>query len=362
MLYERRSVPTYCKECNKMGLQFKELVVRKEIELKDLKGKVLAVDSYNYLYQFLTTIRSADGSALTDKQGNVTSHLIGLFSRTTALMEAGLKLIFVFDGKPPEIKIKTWEKRTAVKKEASLKLKEAEAAGDIEGMRKFAARTAVLTKEMLVDAKKVITALGLPIVQAPSEGEAQTAYLVKKKEAYASVSQDYDNLIFGCPLLVRNLSIAGKKKRMGKLAFQTVKPEMISLKEVLDHLNLSLDQLIVLAILIGTDYNPGGVKGIGPKTALKLVKEHKEDFAALFREVKWEEHYPGLKWGWLFQTIKEIPVTDDYSLKWEKINEEELIELLVKKHDFSEERVRGRLEKLRAEQGRLGQKGLGSFF
>src|SRR3989344_4417389 len=175
-----------------MGLQLKELVVKEEISIKDLKGKVLAIDSMNYLYQFLTTIRTADGSLLTDKKGRVTSHLIGLFNRTTSLMEQGLKLVFVFDGKAPEVKRKTWEKRWSAKNEAFLKLKEAEEKGNLEEMRKFAPRTAVLNKEMIADAKKVIGALGLPIIQAPSEGEAQTAYLVKKGDAFASVSQDYD--------------------------------------------------------------------------------------------------------------------------------------------------------------------------
>ena len=233
-----------------MGLQFKDLVVKKEIAIKDLKGQVLAVDSYNLLYQFLTTIRAPDGSALTDTKGRVTSHLIGLFNRTTALMEQGLKLVFVFDGQPPDIKQKTWEKRTAVKKEAAKKLKAAQEVKDWEGARKYASRTSVLDQEMIAEAKKLLTALGLPIVQAPSEGEAQTAYMVKKGDAYASISQDYDNLIFGCPLLIRNLSLAGKRKRAGKFAFTTVKPEAISLAEVLKHLHLELEQLIVLAIFM----------------------------------------------------------------------------------------------------------------
>lgn len=345
-----------------MGLNFKELVVKKEIAVKDLKDKVLAVDSMNLLYQFLTTIRAPDGSALTDRKGRVTSHLIGLFNRTASLMEQGLKLVFVFDGKAPEIKKKTWEKRTAIKKEASLRLKEAEEAGKIEEMRKFAARTAVLDKEMLNDAKNVIKALGLPIVQAPSEGEAQTAYLVKKGDAYASVSQDYDNLIFGCPLLVRNLSIEGKRKRAGKFAYERVKPEIISLKEVLKNLKLDLDQLVVLAILVGTDYNPGGIKGIGPKTALKLLKEFPNNFDAIFKKVEWNKHYPDLEWKEVFNTIKEIPVTDDYRLEWKPIDGKNLFNLLVKEHDFSERRVRSKLEKIREQKGKLSQKGLSSFF
>src|SRR3989344_2992710 len=257
-----------------MGLNFKELIVKQEISIKDLYGKVLAIDSMNLLYQFLTTIRGPDGSVLTDKNGHVTSHLIGLFSRTTSLMESGLKLVFVFDGKPPEIKAKTWEKRKRIKQEASLKLKLAQEEDNLEDMKKFAARTSILTKEMIHDAQELIQALGLPIVQAPSEGEAQTAYMVKTGKAYASISQDYDNLIFGCPLLIRNLSLEGKRKKAGTLGYTVVKPEAIYLQDVLKHLSLNLDQLIVLAILVGTDYNPGGVKGIGPKTGLKLLKEH----------------------------------------------------------------------------------------
>ena len=345
-----------------MGLQFKDLVVKKEISIANLHGKILAVDGMNLLYQFLTTIRGPDGSALTDKNGKVTSHLIGLFYRTTSLLESGLKLAFVFDGKAPEIKQKTWEKRTQIKTEAALKLKEAEEAGKVEDMRKFASRTAILTKEMRLEAQRLIAAFGCPVIQAPSEGEAQTAYMVKQGKAYASVSQDYDNLIFGCPCLVRNLSLEGKRKKAGKFAYEKVNPELILLDEVLAHLNLELEQLIVLAILVGTDYNPGGIKGIGPKNGLKLLKEYGKDFQAIFEKVEWDKHYPELSWKEIFDTIKNIPVTDEYKLEWKPLNEKEILELLVREHDFSEERVKARLEKLKELSKGAAQKGLGSFF
>jgi flap endonuclease-1 len=345
-----------------MGLKFKDIVTKKEVSLSDLKNKILAVDSMNLLYQFLTTIRGPDGTVLTDKEGRVTSHLIGLFSRTTSLMEAGLKLVFVFDGKAPEIKRKTWEKRTAIKKEASLKLKEAEFAGDIKEMKKLSARTAILTKDMVSDAKNLINLLGLPIVQAPSEGEAQTAYMVKMGDAYASVSQDYDNLIFGCSTLVRNLSIEGKRKKIGQFGFQKVKPEIIILEDVLNNLGVNQDQLIVAAILSGTDYNPGGIRGIGPKKSLKLLKEYGNDFEEIFKQVHWDENCSDLSWKEIFDTIKEIPVTDEYELKWEKVNEKELIKLLVDGHGFSIERVTNKLNKLKNQQKQLSQKGLSSFF
>src|SRR3989344_2025596 len=345
-----------------MGLNIKDLIVKEEITIKALKGKILAVDSMNILYQFLTTISGIDGSVLTDSKGRVTSHLIGLFSRTTVLMEQGIKLVFVFDGKPPAIKQETWEKRRNIKEEAELKFQEAEKMGYQEEMRKYASRTTRLTKEMIIDAKNLITALGLPIVQAPSEGEAQTAYLVKKGDAYASLSQDYDNLIFGCPRLLRNLSIEGRRKKIGKAAYRTIKPEVINLKKVLDHLEINLSQLRALAILMGTDYNPGGVKGIGPKTALKMVKKHQNDFESLFKEANWLNYFPELSWKDLIEVIENIPVTDNYDLKWHKINLPEAIKLLVSGHDFNPEKVEAKLKKLEAGQNILSQQGLKSFF
>ena len=277
-------------------------------------------------------------------------------------MESGLKLVFVFDGKPPEIKAKTWEKRKRIKQEASLKLKLAQEEDNLEEIKKFAARTSILTKEMIHDAKELIQALGLPIVQAPSEGEAQTAYMVKTGKAYASISQDYDNLIFGCPLLIRNLSLEGKRKKAGTLGYTVVKPEAIYLQDVLKHLSLNLDQLIVLAILVGTDYNPGGVKGIGPKTGLKLLKEHNNNFLKIFHAVEWDKHYLDISWQEIFDTIKNIPTTDDYKLEWKPLDEKKLHHLLVEERNFSAERVRSKLEKLSEIKGTLAQKGLGSFF
>src|SRR3989338_7500310 len=134
-----------------MGLIIRDLIVKEEINLADLSGKIIAIDSMNMLYQFITTIRGPNGTMLTDNNGNVTSHLIGLFNRTVTFLEHGIKPIFIFDGKAPEIKRKTWEKRSALKAEALLKLKEAELTGDEDDIKKYAVRTAILTKEMCAD-------------------------------------------------------------------------------------------------------------------------------------------------------------------------------------------------------------------
>ena len=269
-----------------MGVAFKDLIISKEMELDFLENKTIILDAYNILYQFLTTIRSRDGALLMDSKGNITSHLVGLFSRTANLMQKNLKMVFVFDGKPPELKQKTREERNALKLEAEKRYLEAKKRKDKEEMRRYASRTSRLTKEMVEESKELISLLGLPVVQAPSEGEAQAAYMVRKNRGYAVGSQDFDSLIHGAKKLVRNLSISGRRKKAKTAAYETVKPEIIDLDQNLSNLGISQDQLIVLSMIIGTDYNPGGIKGIGPKNALRLVKQHK-DLDSLFKEVKW---------------------------------------------------------------------------
>jgi flap endonuclease-1 len=328
-----------------MGSKINELFEGKKIGLDDLSGKTIVVDSYNQLYMFLSSIRGADGSYLQDSHGNITSHLSGLFSRFTNLMRHDIKFIFVFDGKPPELKTKERERRAQIKQEAELKFEEAKKEGNLEEMKKFASRTSKLSKEMLDDAKELITALGCPIVQAPSEGEAQAAHLVKKGEAYALLSQDADSLAFGSELLVKNLTISHRRKRPGSFDYVDVEPELISLHDTLNVIGIDQEQLIVLSILTGTDYNYGGIKGIGPKNALKLVKQYGKDFDALFKEVKWEEHFE-VSWKEIYEFIKHCPTTDDYKLKFDYPNREKVIEILVEKHDFNRERVEKTIDAL----------------
>ncbi len=344
-----------------MGLQLKDLVQGKEIELKDLAGKRIAIDTYNILYQFLASISSADGSLLTDSHGNVTSHLMGLFSRTTHLMQYNIQLIFVFDGKAPELKKIEQERRRTVKEEAQAAYQHAKEEEDIESMKKFAARTARLTPEMLAEAKALITALGFPIVQAASEGEAQVAYLVKQGDADYGASQDYDTLLYGIPRLVRNLSIAGKRKKAGTHSYDIVKPQIITTQEILNTLGIDREQLIALAILMGTDYNKEGIPGIGPKKALKLVKEYKKDFSTMFQAAEWDTHY-SFSWKKIYDLILHMNVSQDYAIQFRSFETEIVVKLLCVKHDFSKERVISTLEKLEQMNLSKKQKGLGEFF
>ena len=184
--------------------------------------------------------------------------------------------------------------------------------------------------------------------------------MVGKNEGFAVGSQDFDSLIHGATKLVRNLSISGKRKKGSSIGYDTIKPELIDLSENLNNLGIDQNQLIALAMIVGTDYNPGGIKGIGPKNALKLVKQYKTDFDSLFKEVKWNENFD-FSWTEVYYLIKKMPTTDNYNLNFENVRTEEIYELLVNQHDFSEQRVKPTLEKLKKETDGKQQKSLGDF-
>lgn len=334
-----------------MGVDISSLVVAQDIELASLKTKKVAIDAYNTLYQFLSIIRQRDGTPLMDSKGRVTSHLSGLFHRTINLMEAGIKPCFVFDGQAPELKADVQEQRRAIKEKATKEHKKALEKGDIEEARKWGQQTSRLTKEMVSESKKLLSAMGLPYVQAIGEGEAQAAWMVKEKMVYAVVSQDYDSLLFGAPLLVRNLSVGGKRKLPGKQAYVTVKPQKISLIDTLNDLKIVKEQLIKLAILLGTDYNKG-VKGIGPKKALEIVRA--QQFGKYTDEVK--------HWKRVEQMFLEPPIAKDFNLIWTEPDKNEIYHILCSEHDFSKTRVDNALKKLSEAKGERSQEGLDEFF
>ena len=321
-----------------MGVKLSGLVERKDIKWEQLEGKTLAIDASNVLFQFLSSIRQADGTPLMDNHSNVTSHLVGLFSRVPNMLQKGITPIFVFDGKPPLLKAKTHAIRKGLKDKAAQAYERAALEEDTESMGKYSKQFSRLNQEMIKESKELLQALGLPIVQAPSEAEAQCAYMAKKKKVWASASQDYDSLLFGAPRLIQNLTLSSKRKLPGG-KFKYISPYMIELKQVLDVLELNQDELIILGILVGTDYNPGGVHGIGPKKALKLIQSGKK-FKTIFEELE-----TNFDWEEIFETFKKIPV-NDIDLKEEKLDIDKVKEILVEKHNFGIERVESTLAKL----------------
>ncbi|WP_094227511.1 flap endonuclease-1 [Methanolobus psychrotolerans] len=338
-----------------MGVDIGDLLKRSTIEVSDLSLNVVAIDAFNTLYQFLSIIRQRDGTPLKDSQGNITSHLSGILYRMANLVEAGVKPVFVFDGKPPEWKSVTIHKRTEARENAKAKWEEAKEQGLAEEAYKYAQASSKVDASIVEDSKKLLTAMGIPFVDAPSEGEAQAAYMVKKGDADKIASQDYDSLLFGSPLVVRNLTVSGKRKLQKKNIYVDVKPEIISLKDNLNELGISHSQLIDIALCIGTDFNEG-LEGIGPKTALKLIKEHgniENMLASKGLEIPDMED--------IKEFFKSPPVTDDYLLKWKKPDTAQVISFLCNEHDFSEDRVTKALERLEASSGG-GQSTLDKWF
>ena len=318
-----------------------------EIEIPKLKGKTLAVDAFNTLYQFLSTIRQHDGMPLMDENKNITSHHSGIFYRNISLISEGMKLIYVFDGKPPELKAKIHKKRGLIRDEYKEKYELAKASEDISLMRKYSSQLIRLDDEMIKESKELLEALGIAVVQAPSEGESQAAHLAKTKEVYASASQDYDSLLFGAPLLIRNLTLARKKKTFS--GFVEVKPEIIKLDKVLEELEINLEQLICIGILVGTDYNPKGIPRIGQKKALKYVKEYvtkEEIFDSLKEKIDSLEPFDQFDPYEIYDLFAKAEVTNE-EIKFPEINLKKIKEILVTRHGFSEERVNKQLDKLR---------------
>ena len=338
-----------------MGVDLGKIVSRNEIKFEDLKGKIVGVDAFNALYQFLSSIRGADGSLLQDSKGNITSHLQGLFSRTLNLMGKGIKLVYVFDGESPELKFEEREARQARKAEAKSKYEEAVDDEDISLMNKFSKQFVRLEGDMIEESKRLLRAMGIPVVQAKSEAEGQIAYMCRNKDLDYAASQDYDSLLFGAPKLIRNLTLSQKRKISGgKTVFTFL--EYIELNKVLEELEINQEQLIVLGILCGTDFNVGGVKGVGPKKGLKLVEENK-DYDKMFSELNVD-----FDWREVYNIFAKLPVNKNYELKWEEIDEKELKKVLVLDHDFNEERIQSSLDKYYSETKSKLQKGLGDYF
>ncbi|MEM2956361.1 MAG: flap endonuclease-1 [Candidatus Pacearchaeota archaeon] len=335
-----------------MGLQISEIVPKEEISLESLSGKIIAVDAFNTIYQFLTTIRQPDGTPLMDRKKRITSHLSGLFYRTINLMTLGIKPVFVFDGKAPELKEKTHELRAKLKEEAAIKFETAE---EIEEKAKWAARIAVITNEMIEESKILLEALGIPVIQAPGEGEAQASYMAKQQDCWAVASQDYDSLLFGAPRLIQNVTMA-RKRRLPSGLFVSINPELIELEKVLNTLQITREQLICLGILVGTDYNPGGVKGIGQKNALKIVRQFKQP-AIIFNEVA-KEKTIDFDWKEIFELFMKPNVIKKYDLKFKSVNIEKIKKILVEEHDFSEERIDNSLKRLNEQKEKTKQKKL----
>ncbi|EFC48453.1 predicted protein [Naegleria gruberi] len=328
----------------------------KEDQLKNYFGRKVAIDASMAMYQFLIALKNT-GMDLTDKDGEVTNHLQGLLARTTKMLEYGIKPCYVFDGKPPQLKSGELEKRKERQKEAMEQFALAQEEGDEEKMVMWNKRTTRMTKEQSNDGKKLLRLMGVPVVEAPGEAEAQCAELCKGGLVYATATEDMDALTYATPVLARHLTFSEARK-------QPI--QEFTFKQVIEGLGVTVDQFIDICILCGCDYTDS-IKGIGPKKALAMIKKY-GNIENLLKNIE-GKHYQAPS-EFPYEEVRNIFKNPDVTpsselvdtMKWTEPDEEGLIEFLVKEKQFDEERVRGYIKRIKSSRGKPTQTRLDGFF
>lgn len=349
-----------------MAVDLSKLISKRKLLFEELKDRAIAIDAYNVLYQFLSIIRQPDGTPLMDAHGNVTSHLSGIFYRTIELLDYGIRPIYIFDGLPSVLKQKTIAARMKRKEVAREAFERAKEAGDIEAMRSHAMATTRVDRSIVESSKRLLDAMGVGYMTAPSEGEAQASFMSKKGLVYAAASQDYDTLLFGSKLVARNLTFSGRRKLPRKNVYINVEPELVSLEDTLNALGISQRQLIWIGILLGTDFN-AGIKGVGPKTALKIAKDSKKiddvkDYVSRNCKEDFEMDISEVEDLFLNPEVREMDMKDTETLLKKPYDRAAIIDVMCREHGFSEERVSKFIDRLRKGKTDSKQKGMDAWF
>lgn len=319
-------------------------------------GRLVAIDASMCLYQFLIMIRenrSGSYSNMTNEDGQVTSHIIGMLSRSIRLMENGIKPVFVFDGKPPELKLGELAARRAKREEATKALEAAVESGDQEQILKSTKMTTRVTKEQNEQTKKLLRLMGIPVVEAPSEAEATCAALCRDGKVYASATEDADCLTFGTKILIRNLMAAEAQKR------QILE---VHLSVALEQLNVTMDQFIDFCILSGCDYCDT-LKGIGPTTAIKMLMQH-GSLEAVLENIDKDKIPANFDYGAARQFFQECEAVDTSKCEFDfqEPDFEGLAKFLIEENSFSPERVERYIDRLKKAKSKTKQQTLSSFF
>jgi flap endonuclease-1 len=346
-----------------MGVAIGSLIedCKKRIDLSDYKGKIFGFDAYNMLFQFVTTIRGIDGEPLKNENGEITSHYSGIFYRISNVLSAGIKPVFVYDGKSHELKAKTKQDRRDRRDVAKEKLEKAIAEEDFENIGKLSRQAATIDSKIIEESKELLTAMGVPCFTAPGEAEAQISFMTSTGQTDYCVSQDFDCLLFGSPNLLKNIGVTGKKKVPFKKVYIDVYPYMIESDCVFEKLNINREKLIWMSLLIGTDFNDK-VEGIGPKTALKLVQENNsfESILSQLKEKGKEIAFDYKEVMDIFQKpdIEKNPIYDKPLFDRSKIEH-----ILIDKANFEEKRTTNYLNEFEKKRNEIDkQKTLSKWF
>ncbi|GAW09776.1 PIN domain-like protein [Lentinula edodes] len=372
----------------------------KEHEIKTLFGRKVAIDASMSIYQFLIAVRQRDGEMLMNDAGETTSHLMGFFYRTIRIVENGIKPAYVFDGKPPELKKGVLSKRFARREEAKEEGAEAKEVGTAEDVDRFSRRTVKVTKQHNEECIRLLKLMGIPVIVAPSEAEAQCAELARGGKVYAAGSEDMDTLTFNAPILFRHLTFSEAKK-------QPISE--INLSAALQGLDMNMSQGVIISNpskvlvqspplnLFASIMDSGASSNISePTEKEKAVAEAAEEEEAEeedpaptsdveqpdgsdIEEASSSKPKPKAKkkgakgkgkggvsmpeeWPW--EEAKElflkpdVTPADELDLDWKNPDVDGLVQFLVTEKGFNEERVRKGAEKLSKylntkQQGRL---------
>lgn len=333
-----------------MGCNLKDLAPAKPIEISDLSGQKVAVDVFLNAYQFITSMTGDDGKPLS-YGGKPVSHLMGFLDRASILVSEGIDPVFVFDGRPHDLKRATLDDRKSRKVEAKARWEEAVSAGDLSRAKKLGPQTAEFTPEMVSETKRLFDCMGLVWIEAPMEAEGAAAVMCRRGEVGAVASQDWDTLLYGAPVMIRNLTAHGTRK-FGRM----MQAEMISLEMMLEELQITYDQLVDLGIMIGTDFHPG-IKGIGPKTGLKLIKEHGSmESVSSFKGFDLPDNLDEIR-----SLFHSHPIAEDPIPQSRQAVEEDLIQFLQIERGFSDSRMKRAFDRL-SSVGKLRSKSRPTLF
>lgn len=339
-----------------MGVDISGILVKHETTIKENTGIMVSIDAFNIIYQFLSSIRGENGDPLKDSSGNITSHLSGIFYRTATLLQNNIKPVYSFDGKPYHLKNETLKERKAIKDKNIAELNMAIKNNDTEKIKTLSSRINYITEDIVSESKKLLDLMGVPWVQAPTEGEAQASYMSKTGIVDSVVSQDYDCLLFGAKRVLRNFTLYGRRRISGTGKFINITPEIIDLQENLENTGITQNQLIDIGILVGTDFNPG-IRGIGAKTGLSLIKKYGTIEEVLKIKGKEVENLDEIR-----EFFLNPPVAECSEIKFRLPDRNGIIDYLCNEHNFSQNRINQILDQVEKGYSGANQSNLDKYF
>lgn len=329
--------------------------VVKRTKIRDYIGKTLAVDASLLIYQVVIGIR-AGGYDLKNNSGEMTTHIVGLLHKIRSIMNWGIDLIFVFDGKPPKFKGNELDKRRIKKRQAKEKLYQLKKSGtDKEAQTRYFKRSFSINEKIVVDCKRLLDLLGIRYIQAIGEADAILAALSMSNIVDGIITDDLDVIIHGGRKVLKNFSTKGNKND---------RPiEEISLNDVLSYLGMNNKQLIDFAILLGTDYTTtiGGVGAVKAKQGIKTygcalqyvdyLRKHNngtfiipDNFDTMYRQIY--DYYID-PYGYEYIVTVNNKSVDRFGM----------IQFLCNENDFNKEEVENSIEKIQLYKDKMETEG-----